>query len=236
MGLPIQKAPKHKCKLSDGTEVTYRPFLVKEQKYLLLAKEGQDSVEILDAVREIINQVTDGKVDSHKLPMYDLEYLFLQIRIKSVGESSKMVLYCKEKDCNGTGDLNIDLSEVDIKYPEGNVIDPNVKLTDTLGVTLKYPTSLEMAKIEVIEGEGDQLVNLLKYGIQSIWDGDTIYDTDDVPDSELVEFVESLTMEQVDKLNEFFENVPTLEHRVEYKCNSCGTINKSTMKGLQSFF
>jgi len=236
MGLPIQKAPKHKCKLSDGTEVTYRPFLVKEQKYLLLAKEGKDSIEILEAVRQVVNQVTEGKVDSHKLPMYDLEYLFLQIRIKSVGETTKMTLYCRERDCEGTGKLEVNLGDVKIKYPEGDIIDPNVKLTDTLGVTLKFPTSEQMAKIEVIEDEGDQLVEMLKYGIQSIWDGDTIYDTDDVPDSELVQFVESLTLDQVDKLNEFFENIPTLQHDVEYKCDSCGTINSSTMTGLQSFF
>jgi len=236
MGLPIQQAPKHKCKLSDGTEVTFRPFLVKEQKYLLLAKEGKDSVEILDAVRGVVNQVTEGKVDSNKLPMYDLEYLFLQIRIKSIGETSKMVLYCKEKDCNGTGNLEVDLSEVELKYPEGNVIDPEVKLTDTLGVVLKYPTAMQMAKVEVIEDQAEQLVQLLKFGISSIWDGDTVYDTDDVPDSELGEFVESLTIEQVDKLNAFFEGIPTLQKEVEYKCDSCGTVNKSTMKGLQSFF
>ena len=136
----------------------------------------------------------------------------------------------------GTGKLEVNLADVKIKYPEGDTIDPNVKLTDTLGVTLKFPTSEQMAKIEVIEDEGDQLVEMLKYGIQSIWDGDTIYDTDDVPDSELVQFVESLTLDQVDKLNEFFENIPTLQHDVEYKCDSCGTINSSTMTGLQSFF
>ena len=90
--------------------------------------------------------------------------------------------------------------------------------------------------IEDIEDEGDKLVHLLKYGINTIYDDETVYDTDDVPTSEMTEFVESLTLEQVDKLNEFFENIPTLSQELEYKCNSCGKEQSTTLKGLQSFF
>jgi len=235
MGLPIQKAPKHRCELSDGTIVTYRPFLVKEQKYLLLAKEGNSSVEVLDAIREVVKSVTEGKVNSDKLAMFDLEYLFLQIRTKSIGETQEMTLYCRQPDCNGTAKVVVDLSEVGIKYPEEKISN-TIQLTDTLGVTLRYPTAIQLAKTEDIESEGDKLVNLLKYGIETIFDEETVYDTDEVRDEELVEFVENLSLEQVEKLNVFFENVPTLQHDLEYECDSCHTINETTLKGLQSFF
>ena len=236
MGLPIQKASKHTCTLSDGQEVTFRPFLVKEQKYLLLAKEGKNSVEVLNAVKEIVNQVTFGKVDSNRLTMYDLEYLFLQIRTKSVGETQEVKLSCRERSCEGTGTTMVDLSKVGIEYPTGEEMDNNVKLSETLGVTLKYPSAMQLAEVEDIEDEGDKLVHLLKYGINTIYDDETVYDTDDVPTSEMTEFVESLTLDQVDKLNEFFENIPTLSQELEYKCDHCGKEQTTTLKGLQSFF
>jgi len=235
MGLPIQRAPKHKCELSDGTIVTYRPFLVKEQKYLLLAKEGKSSVEILAAIREVIKSVTEGKINSDNIAMFDLEYLFLQIRSKSIGETQEVELMCDQPECVGIGKVTIDLSEVRVKYPEEK-ISTTVHLTDTLGVTLRYPTAKQLASAEDVESEGDKLVHLLKFGIETIFDEETVYDTDDVKDEELVEFVENLTLEQVDKLNVFFENIPTLQHTLEYECESCHTINETTLKGLQSFF
>jgi hypothetical protein len=235
MGLPIQKAPKFKCELSDGTMVTYRPFLVKEQKYLLLAKEGKNGEEVLDATKQLISSVTDGQVNTDKLMMADLEYLFLQIRAKSVGETQKMTMYCRERDCKGTGQTVVDLSEVKVTYPDKELSN-TVQLNETLGVTLRYPTARQLAKTEDIEDEGDRLVHLLKYGIEGIYDEETVYNTDDIQDSELTEFVESLTLEQVNRLNEFFENIPTLQHDVEFKCDSCGTLNTTKLKGLQSFF
>jgi hypothetical protein len=235
MGLPIQKAPKHKCKLSDGTEVTFRPFLVKEQKYLLLAKEGKNGEEVMNATKELISSVTEGEVNSDTLMLADLEYLFLQIRAKSVGETSEMVLSCRDRNCGGTGKTSIDLSKVSIKFPEEQ-IDSTVKLTDTLGVTLRHPNARQLAKAESLEDDGDRLVHLMTYGIESVYDEETVYNADDIQDSELIEFVESLTLDQVDRLQEFFESIPTLQEEIEYKCDSCGTLNTTTLKGLSSFF
>lgn len=235
MGLPIQKAPKHKCKLSDGTEVTFRPFLVKEQKYLLLAKEGKDGTEVLDAVKELISSVTENKVDINTLPMYDLEYLFLKIRCKSIGESTTLTLGCRNRSCNETHQETVDLESIEIQQPNGD-IENTVQLTDTMGVTLRYPTARQLVAADDIESEGDKLVHLLKYGIHTIFDEESVYDTDEIQDSELTEFVESLSMQQVEKLNGFFENIPTLEHKIEWDCSSCGTHNEMSLKGLQSFF
>ncbi len=235
MGLPIQKAPKHKCKLSDGREVIFRPFLVKEQKYLLLAKEGKDGTEVLDAVKDLILAVTDNKVDINMLPMYDLEYLFLKIRCKSIGETQKITLKCRKRGCDTTHQQNVDLESIEIKQPNGK-IENTVQLTETMGVTLRYPTARQLVAADSIESEGDRLVHLLKYGIHTVFDEESVYDTDEIQDSELTEFVESLSMLQVEKLNSFFENVPTLEHKIEWECPTCSNANEMSLKGLQSFF
>ena len=233
MGLPIQKAPKHKCKLSDGTEVTFRPFLVKEQKYLLLAKEGKSAEEVLLAIRNLITSITEEKVNAFKLPMFDLEYLFLKARAKSVGETSDMMFKCKS--CDGVTKVPVNIEEVELHYPEGK-IENTIQLTDTLGVTLRYPDSENLAKADDMEDSGDRFLFLIKHGIHTIFDEETVYDTNDIQDSELTEFVESLTLEQVDKINVFFESMPTIQKVVEYKCDSCGTENESILKGLQNFF
>jgi len=235
MGLPIQKAPKFKCQLSDGKEVEFRPFLVKEQKYLLIAKESISGTEVLSAIKALITGVTEGKVDADKLPIFDLEYLFLQIRSKSIGESVTIDVYCKELECSGTGSTTVDLNEVGIVYPEDKV-DATVELSETLGVTLRYPTTKQLAESEDIEDRGDKLIALLSYGIETVFDNETVYTVDEIENSELIEFVESLNLDQVEKLQKFFDSAPSLQEEVEYKCDSCGTLNTTTLKGLQSFF
>jgi len=234
MGLPIQNAPKFKCRLSDGREVTFRPFLVKEQKYLLIAKESSDNNEILDAVKNLVNAVTDGAVDTMTLPIYDLEYLFLNIRAKSVGESVDVSFYCGEEGCEGTGTTKVDLTSVEIVKP--SEVDSKIMLSETLGVTLKFPNTSELAKAESMTDENEKLIELLMKGIDTIFDEESVYNTSEIPDSELKEFVENLTLEQLDGLNEFFESLPSVAKDVKYKCDTCGAVNETTLKGLQSFF
>jgi hypothetical protein len=235
MGLPIQKAPKHRCKLSDGSEVTFRPFLVKEQKYLLLAKEANSASDVLDATKDLIMSVTDNKVNINNMPMYDLEYLFLKIRCKSIGESQNITFRCRGRDCKATHEEMVELDKIEIQFPNGKV-DNTVQLTEEMGVTLRYPNARQLVEADAIELEGDRLVYLLKHGIHTIFDAESVYDTDDIQDAELTEFVESLSMPQVEKLNGFFENIPTLRHTVEWDCSVCSNANKATLEGLQSFF
>lgn len=233
MGLPIQQAPKYRCELSEGRVVEYRPFLVKEQKYLLIAKESDDNTEILEAVKSLITAVTDGEVDSDKLSIFDLEYLFLQIRSKSVGESVKVSLLCNKSECNGSGQVDIDLTT--IKVSESSGVENTIELSKTLGVTLRYPTTKQLAIVDSIEG-GDRIIEMLKYGIESIYDEESVYLTDEIPDNEVVEFVENLTIDQLESMNEFFESMPSVEKKVEFKCDTCGAENTSVLRGLASFF
>jgi hypothetical protein len=229
MGLPIQAAPTYVCNLSDGREVKYRPFLVKEQKYLLIAKESEDGKEIAEALTQLIESVTFGKIDANKLSLFDLEYLFLQIRTKSVGETTKVKFLCGEEDCTGSGSAEINLNEV--KLTE-NPLDSKLMLTDNLGLVLKYPTVGELS----IEDTDDRLIATVMYGIETIFDENEVYECKDVQSSDLKEFVESLTLEQLEKVNEYFIQTPSLKENIEYTCELCGTKQEKVLQGLNSFF
>jgi len=236
MGLPIQKAPTHRCKLNDGTEVKFRPFLVKEQKYLLIARESDNPVDIVNAVKNLISEVTDKQVDAEKLPMHDLEYLFLQIRAKSVGESVEVPVFCKNISCDGRGREAVDLTTVEVRTPDEE-IGNDIKLNDTLGVTLRIPNAKQLAKADTDGAdETDKLINLLKIGIETVYDEETVYNADEISDVELLNFVESLTITQVETINKFFENVPYLAKDIDWACKVCGTEQVTELRGLQNFF
>jgi len=236
MGLPIQKAPKFRCKISDGQEVTYRPFLVKEQKYLLIARESSNPLEIIDAVKNLINEVTENKIDVDKLPMHDLEYLFLQVRAKSVGESVQVPVFCNEEACDGRDFKTVDLTAVEIRETEEE-IDSEIHLSDTLGVTLRQPKARQLAQADHDgKDENDKLIKLLMYGLETVFDDETVYPADEVSDKDLKEFVESLTIAQVEKINQFFANAPYLGKDIEWQCNVCNKEQSVELRGLQNFF
>ena len=233
MGLPIQTAPTYVCNLSDGREVKYRPFLVKEQKYLLIAKESEDGKEIANALTQLVESVTFGQIDANKLPLFDLEYLFLQIRTKSVGETANMRFLCQEVDCTGSGSVDIDLTKV--KLTE-NVKDNKLMLTDELGLVLKYPTVEELSKIDEVENLDDRLIATIMCGIETIFDANDVYENKDISDEDLKDFVESLTLDQLDKLNDYYLATPSLKEEIEYTCDVCSTKQKRVLQGLNAFF
>ena len=233
MGLPIQTAPTYVCILSDGREVKFRPFLVKEQKYLLIAKESESGKEIANALTQLVESVTFGQIDANKLPLFDLEYLFLQIRTKSVGENVEMKFLCQEDDCTGSGNVDIDLSS--IKLTE-NLQDNKLMLTDNLGLVLRYPTVSELSEIEDIMNLDDRLIATIMCGIETIFDENDVYESKDISDNDLKDFVESLTLEQLDRLNQYYLDTPSLKETVEYTCELCSTKQERVLQGLNSFF
>ena len=164
MALPIQSAPTYKCILpSDGREVTFRPFLVKEQKVLVIAKEGEDQSRSLASIKQMIKAVTSFSenewLDVEKLPMFDIEYLFIKIRAVSVGETVKLNLTCQEAECNGSGEVTVNLDEV----PTG--VEPRIMITDELGVVLRYPDWNLMEGVQKIDSN-QQPIEMLKACIQ----------------------------------------------------------------------
>jgi len=234
MALPVQKAPTFKCELPvSQLNVKFRPFLVKEQQHLLISRESENSQEIYDAILEMIKSVTDGEVDASKLPMADLEYLFLQIRAKSVGETVNIPFACGAEGCNGIHKEDIDLSKIEVNTTD--IIDNKIKINDELIVEMSPPTTSTVFKLQGMT-ENELIQPLMRACLLRIYDSEEIYEMSDHRDSEIDEFVLSLTMEQFQKISEYFESLPQLKHNVEYTCHVCGHENKTTLEGLQNFF
>jgi hypothetical protein len=234
MGLPIQKAPQYNCELPvSKNEVKYRPFLVKEQNHLLVARESEDATVIFESIMAMIASVTEGTVDGSKLPLVDLEYLFLQIRTKSVGETAKVPLLCNNEDCDGVGYTDIDLT--DIEVDTSKVMDNKVRLNEHLMVELTPPSSKLVYEIEGLD-EVEIIKPILRECMVRIFDDDNIYETAEHRDDEIDEFIESLTVPQFEKIGEYFGSMPSLKKEVEYKCDKCGEVSNNILQGLQSFF
>ena len=234
MGLPVQKVPEYHCELPlSGLKVKYRPFLVGEQKNLLLLQESDQQNQIYDAVQTLIKAVTFGDIkDVGKLPMADLEYLFLQVRMVSVGETTKLSLTCQEKDCNGVTEYEMNLQ--DVQVDTSKVPDNKIELSEDLGVIMRYPTA-DLQRF-VGDDSNETFINILKSSIVEIYDAEEVYKTIDYADREMDEFLSSLTIQQVETIGEFLNNVTTLSHMLDWNCSKCGAKNSIMLKGLENFF
>jgi len=234
MALPIQATPTYKCDLpSTGAEVKFRPFLVKEQKILVIAQESEDPSTTLSAVKDLINNVTFDKVNANELTMFDLEYLFCKIRAKSVGETVPLKMACMVTDCKGSGETVVNLDELTVT--ESTSGDPKIMISDEVGIVLRYPTVKDMEKI-TIATEAEQSIEVLKASITQIFDAENIYEEADMSADDKAEFVENLTFPQIEKLSAFFMGMPKLQGKIGYTCNTCGKQNERILEGLQSFF
>ena len=234
MALPVQKAPTFKCELPvSQLNVKFRPFLVKEQQHLLITRESENPQEIYDAILELIKSVTNGEVDASKLPMADLEYLFLQIRARSVGETVKLPLVCQAEGCNGVHQEVLDIEDISVNTSE--MKDNKIQMNDELIVELSPPTTKTVYKLQGLD-ENEMIQPLMRACLLRIYDSEEIYEMSDHRDAEIDEFVLSLTMEQFQKISKYFESLPQLKHTIEHTCEVCGHENSTTLQGLQNFF
>lgn len=234
MALPIQSTPTYTTVLpSNGEEVKYRPFLVKEQKVLVMAREGENNKQIMDSVKTLIHAVTFEKVDANKLATIDLEWLFLKIRAVSVGETSKLVLKCNHDGCTGSipFDLNIDEIEVKGEFPDDN----KVMISDTVGVTVRPPSVKDTEGLEDLDPQL-QAVEVVKRSMVNIFDQESIYNVDELNQKDIDEFFDNLTFAQLNLLGEWFDRIPKLSHTVNVTCEQCGNTREQTLEGIQSFF
>lgn len=235
MSLPIVNAPKYSLTVpSTGEVVTYRPYLVKEEKLLMMALESQDESQIMRTLMDTISSCTFGAVTPAKLATFDLEYVFLQLRSKSVGESAKLKFKCSQ--CDEYTETTVDFNS--IEPPKGNDIQ-RVKLMDNLSIQMKFPTVEDAMKLAKDGEEVSSVEQMFKTVITTI---DTIFYNDDVLEAkdysaeELMEFVESLSAEQFKSLTEFVQGIPSMKTDVEFDCESCGHHNVREVKGLANFF
>ena len=233
MALPIQSAPTFFCELpSDGTEVKFRPFLVKEQRNLLLAKEDPSPKEVLQSVKNLVEVCTFGKVNTTTIPMFDLEFLFLQIRSKSVGETVKINIPCQKDSNHPSTEVIVNVAEVVVD--KSSMVNSTIMISDTIGVVMRYPT---IDDSEILgDNTDDNLFQMMIRCMVRIFDNEEVYEMAETPDSDITEFLDSLTMGQLDKVGEFFIGVPQLSHKIEYKCSECEEPQTTVLRGLDTFF
>ena len=248
MGLPTIAVPEYTLTIpSSGKKVKFRPFLVKEEKILLLAMESEKTEEIIDATKTIIQNCVYGDINVEEMPTFDVEYIFLQLRGKAKGEVLDLKYKCPKCESEIPININID----DIKVIEKNKEHTkDIKLNEELGVMMKYPNLSLQTKIA--EGTKDKpeiegLFETMTACIDYIYDKETTYPAKDHTDKEMTDFLESLTDNQFQKLSKFFETSPALKHNVELHCKNkvkgkgkekkeCGYNEKITLEGLNSFF
>jgi DNA-directed RNA polymerase subunit M/transcription elongation factor TFIIS len=229
MPLPVLEAPKYSLVVpSTKKELKYRPFLVKEEKILMIAQESTDASQIEESIKDIIRACTFEKIDVDSLTTYDLEYILLKLREKSVGESSKFFLTCKE--CGAKNEVIVNLRDVGVDFPE-KVPDNNIELSKGVGITLSPVSIKRLGNIDKSD-----INSVIATVIETIYDEENVYSVDNVSKEELDAFIDSFTHKNLEEIQNFVKNQPTLKHTVNFKCSECGHENTYTLEGIQSFF
>jgi hypothetical protein len=236
--LPKIEAPTYTITLPvSKTKLTFRPFLVKEQKILLMAMESQDEETAQTNVRQVLQNCTVSEVDIDSLPMVDVEYYFLNLRAKSIGEIVETKYKCEntvdDKVCNNTLDVKFNALDVDITIPENDEV---IKLTDHIGVKMRYPNFSVIEKMKNTDSLTDVAFELTRECIEYVYDDDAFYYSHETPKQELNDFLESLTKEQFEKIESFVDNLPSIQKTIDVKCSKCGFDHKIVLKDLNSFF
>jgi len=233
MSLPTINVPQYELVLPSTKEkVMYRPFLVKEEKILLLALEDGDDKVLATALKQIVNNCTFEKMPVDNLPLFDLEYMFIRIRAKSVGEEAELKLLC-EDDNETYADVKIPLEKIEVNFPEGH--SREVKLNEEITLNMGYPT-FELLGMDVNAMDVEKTFELIGTCIHQIFEGEKVYEKTDWNKKELKEFIDGLTSNQFQDVQKFFETMPKLSYEVEFENPTTKKKNKMTLEGLQSFF
>ncbi len=237
MSLPTTTVPSFSVEIPSTKEtIRMRPFLVKEEKILLMALESENDNEIKNATLQILSNciMTEG-VDCFNLPIFDIEYLFLQLRAKSVSEIADPYIVCEE--CSKPIEIRTDLSKVKVDYSEEEKHTNNILLEDDgkIGIILKYPTlktAFENNIVDNLDGSFEILVSC----IDSIYTEEEVFAASDHTQEELIEFVENLTSDQFEKILSFYKNMPSVRHVEDCECSECGHKFKVEVRGIKDFF
>jgi len=219
---------------STGEKIKYRPFLVKEQKTLILASESGDETQIRDALAGVISGCTFEKVDPFTIPMFDVEFLFLRIRGKSVGEKIELNLLCPD-DGETKVKTSLNLEDVGVNQKLGHTNEINI--TDKIKIIMNYPTLNDMVGMVGEKEAGfDEVLEMMKRCIHEVHDGETVHSKIDMSESDLNEFIESLTTEQFQGLADFFDTMPKIAHSIEVTNPKTKKKGEVVIEGIQSFF
>jgi len=236
MALPKLNTPTYELEVpSTDEKIKYRPFLVKEEKILMIAMESKDNGQIVNAVKDIVSECTFNKLDIASIPMFDVEYIFLNIRAKSVGEVSKLKLLCPD-DKKTYADVEVDLSEVKVQVDGEHT--NKIELTDSMGMIMTYPTidSFQDGGIKTINASN--MLEVVGSCILQIYEdkGEKVYQAKDQTKKELTEFVESMNTGQFKQVQSFFDTMPKLKHTIKIKNPKTKKSSDVTLTGLNDFF
>lgn len=242
--LPKIDVPVYSINLiSNGKEIKFRPFTVKEEKLFLMANESGDLKTIIDTTKQVLNNCIVSEIDIDSLPVFDIEYLFLNIRARSVSEVIELNYKCNNDIKNEENEethkcghtVKIDVNILDIKPKIENKIENKIQITEKIGLVMKYPNFDTLKKYEG-ENEANIVMKLTIDCIDYIYDADQIYYAKDTTEEELIDFVESMQSKDLEKIKEFFDNMPKISKDLDFKCRKCGYEEKITVEGLESFF
>lgn len=228
--------------VSSGKPIRFRPFLVKEQKLFLMAAESNDGNEMVTTIRQVLKNCILDEIDIDSLATFDLEWLFMNLRARSVEEVVNLSYKCnntvkdengEEKKCHGVVEFDLNLLEI---QPSKNPNHKNkIQITENLGVVLKYPTFEMIQKYENMN-EGEVIIRILTDCIDYIYDKENVYYAKDSTKEELEEFIDSLQQKDLEKFKEFFDTMPEIKRDVHFKCPKCQYEEDITIKGMQNFF
>lgn len=217
---------------SSGKSAKFRPFLVKEEKLLLMAKESNVETDILHAIKQVVNNCSvEPKFDVDTLTIFDIEYIFLKLRSMSV--DNKITVSYKDFEDEKVYEFEIDLNNVEVEFPEKN--DKDVKITKTSGILLKYPSASLYDDKDFMNSDKEYLFELIIRCVDKIYDGDNIFEAKDYKLSDLRSFIENIDVKTFEKLKEFLVNLPKLKHIIKYK-NSLGNDREIVLSSLTDFF
>lgn len=238
MALPINTATIYNLILpSTGKSLKYRQFFVKEEKALLIAQQSEDMTVMVDTLKAVIKACILDDLDTDKLATFDLEYLFCQIRAKSVGENVELLFGCDDcpDDPKAKSRVVIDLTTLEVtKVPTHT---NKITLFADVGVIMKYPTMDMMKLVDDVESSDfDQVVSIIVDSIESIYTGSEVFHAKEQTKEELVNFVENLTPEQFKNIQTFFETMPRLKKEIDYTCPVCNKAHHKVLEGINSFF
>ena len=241
--LPKVSVPIYDLKLiSNGKTIKYRPFTVKEEKLFLMAAEANDVESVTTTIRQVVNNCILDEINIDDLPLFDLEYMFLNLRAKSVGEIVNLKYKCNNDVTDEEGNshkcnnlVQIDFNVMDIEKPVVDKELSKIQLTDNLGMIMKYPTFTVVEKYKDKE-DAETSMEIIIDCIDCIYDEDNVYYSKDYKREELVEFVDSLQSKDLEKIKKFFDNIPVIHKKLDFKCNKCGYHEEIDVKGTESFF
>ena len=236
MALPTINTPTYELVVpSTDEKVKYRPFLVKEEKILMIAMEGKEQSGIIEATKEIVKSCTFGKFDASKAPIFDVEYVFLNIRAKSVGEVSTVRLRCLD-DNETFVPTDIDLTKVEVEMNKDHT--NKVELSEEMGMIMTYPTLDSFNEYEGTAVTASNMIDIIASCVTQIYDkgGEDVYEAKDSTKQELIDFVEQLNSKQFADVQAFFDTMPKLTHTVKIKNPKTKKESEITLTGLNDFF